>query len=146
MKRVTFAAAAVAAATALCGVVLAQSDAAGDVAAGAQSAQIERGRYLVHEASMCVQCHSPRDRQGDLDESRLLTGGAIPFKAPWPGAQRWAFQAPNLRNALGYTEQEWVTFLTTGVRPSGDMPRPPMPPYRMTADDAQAIYAYLQSL
>jgi mono/diheme cytochrome c family protein len=109
-------------------------------------AQIERGRYLVHEASMCVQCHSPRDRRGELDQSRLLTGGAIPFKSPWPGARRWAFQAPNLRNALGYTETEWIHFLTTGIRRSGDMPRPPMPPYRMTAADSAAIFAYLKSL
>lgn len=107
--------------------------------------QIERGRYLVHESAMCVQCHSPRDRRGELDESRLLTGGPIPFKSPWPGARRWAFQAPNLRNVLGYTETEWIHFLGTGIRPSGDRPRPPMPPYRMNAEDAAAIYAYLKS-
>ncbi len=107
---------------------------------------VERGRYLVHEAALCVQCHSPRDRRGELDTSRLLTGGAIPFKSPWTGARRWAFQAPNLRNALGYTEEEWVRFLGTGVRRSGDTPRPPMPPYRLSEQDARAIYEYLKSL
>lgn len=106
---------------------------------------VERGGYLANHVAMCVQCHSPRDRSGELEGERLFTGGAIPVESPFR-APRWAFHAPNLRHVPGYTEEQFVTLLTTGIRPSGDEPRSPMPPYRMNEDDAAAIYAYLRSL
>lgn len=113
-----------------------------DVAAA--DSRIEHGRYLVHEVAMCVQCHSPRDRRGVLIEERLLEGGPIPFKNPFQGA-RWAFEAPHIANLVGYTEEEVVHLLTQGIRRTGDRPAAPMPPFRMTREDAQAIWAYLQS-
>jgi hypothetical protein len=106
---------------------------------------VERGRYLVHQASMCVQCHSPRDRQGELKTDRLLTGGSVPVTNPYEGA-RWAFHAPNLIRAPGYTEAEFLRLLQTGIRPDGTRPRSPMPPYRMSEGDARAIYLYLNSI
>jgi hypothetical protein len=39
-----------------------------------------------------------------------------------------------------------VTFLETGKRPDGSMPRPPMPPYRFSHEDAPAITAYLLAM
>ncbi len=45
---------------------------------------IERGRYLVHNVAMCVQCHSPRDENGELIETALLTGAPMPVKSPFP--------------------------------------------------------------
>jgi len=39
-----------------------------------------------------------------------------------------------------------VTLLTTGVWRDGKRPRPPMPQFRMTQQDAQAVVAYLKSL
>ena len=45
-----------------------------------------------------------------------------------------------------YTEAQLAAFLQTGKRPDGSMARPPMPPYRMSASDAQAVAAYLKSL
>ena len=55
------------------------SQPATDVAAPARpapSGEVERGRYLVHHVAMCVQCHSPRDRYGELEQNRLLRGAS----------------------------------------------------------------------
>jgi hypothetical protein len=39
------------------------------------------------------------------------------------------------------------TLLTTGIwPPSGEAPLMPMPPFRLSEDDAHAIIAYLKSL
>ncbi|MEM9407094.1 MAG: cytochrome c [Acidobacteriota bacterium] len=108
------------------------------------SAQIERGRYLVHNASMCVQCHSPRDRFGELKTNRLLSGGAVPVKSPFAGP-RWAFMAPNLRNLPGYSKEDFLLLMETGRKMDGTMPRLPMPPFRFSTEDAEAIYAYLKT-
>ena len=146
MTRSTFAAALVCAAALFLGLGLAgaQTEPA-DVDTAASSSQIARGEYLVHSASMCVQCHSPRDRFGELREDRLLTGGAVPVKSPYAGP-RWAFQAPNLRKLPGYAKEDFLQLMQTGKRTDGTMPRLPMPPFRLSADDAEAVYAYLKSL
>lgn len=34
----------------------------------------------------------------------------------------------------------------TGAKPSGQQPLPPMPPYRLSKDEALAMVAYLRSL
>ena len=105
---------------------------------------VERGRYLVHDVAMCVQCHSPRDRRGELRTDRLLTGGPVPVSSPYDGP-RWAFHAPNLLGVPGYTEEQFVTLMTSGERPDGTMPRGPMPPFRMTERDARDVWQYLKA-
>ncbi|HVS14086.1 MAG TPA: cytochrome c [Thermoanaerobaculia bacterium] len=111
----------------------------------APSPEVERGRYLVHDVAMCVQCHSQRDRRGELLPDRLLEGGPVPVASPFAGP-RWAFTAPNLRRAPGYDEEELVRLLTRGITRLGGVPRGPMPPFRMTDEDARAVWAYLRSL
>ncbi|MBI5424207.1 MAG: c-type cytochrome [Opitutae bacterium] len=34
----------------------------------------------------------------------------------------------------------------TGVKPDGSMPRPPMPQFRLSEEDARAVVAYLRAL
>jgi mono/diheme cytochrome c family protein len=109
------------------------------------SGDIERGKYLVHDVALCVQCHSPRDENGRLFETRLLTGARIPLASPFAG-QPWAYQAPNIRGMTGYTEQEGIRLLTEGVTRGGTPPRPPMLRFHMSRDDARAVVAYLKSL
>jgi mono/diheme cytochrome c family protein len=45
---------------------------------------IQRGEYLVRHVAMCVQCHTPRDPQGRLDETHLLQGASMPVPSPFP--------------------------------------------------------------
>jgi hypothetical protein len=47
----------------------------------------------------------------------------------------------------GYTSENLVHFLMTDERPNGMPPvLPPMPPYRMTREDAEATVAYIRTL
>jgi mono/diheme cytochrome c family protein len=108
-------------------------------------AQIEHGRYLVHEVARCVQCHSPRTDDGTLIESRLLQGAPIPLKSPYPN-QVWAYRSPQIAGLPGWTNQEIMTLLMTGARPNGRYPRLPMQRFHMTQKDAAAVVAYLRSL
>jgi hypothetical protein len=107
--------------------------------------KVERGRYLVHHVAMCAECHTPRDAEGRLIPEKLLEGEAIPVASPFPES-RWAFRAPRLAGLPGYTKADGVRLLTKGVAPSGRSPLPPMPPFRMSKDDAEAVVEYLRSL
>jgi len=105
-----------------------------------------RGKYLVMHVAMCVQCHTPRDQQGELDQSRLLQGAPMPLESPFP-LQTWAFEAPKIAGLPGgWTEEDLIQLLQTGRGPRGMTPRLPMPPFRMTQEDAAAVAAYLKSL
>lgn len=107
--------------------------------------QLQRGQYLVEHVAMCVQCHTPRNAQGELDRMRLLQGAPIPVPAPFPMSQ-WAFEAPKIAGLPGWMAGDAERLLQTGRSASGYVPRPPMPPFRMTQEDAAAVVAYLKSL
>ena len=106
---------------------------------------IARGEYLANRVAMCVQCHSARDASGAITDSTKFRGGAIPFKSPWP-ASEWAYQAPTLAGLPGFTDEQIVEILTLGRATGRQTPRSPMPPFRMSPEDAKAIAAYLRSL
>lgn len=55
----------------------------------AQSAEWNRGAYLVQGLGHCAACHSPRDALGGVNATRSFSGGAMP-------AQGWV--APSLRS------------------------------------------------
>jgi len=107
--------------------------------------QLQRGQYLVEHVAMCVQCHTPRNAQGELDRTRLLQGAPIPVPAPFPMSP-WAFEAPKIAGLPGWMPEDAVRLLQTGQSARGYVPRPPMPPFRMTQEDAAAVVAYLKSL
>jgi len=108
-------------------------------------ASIERGRYLTHDVAMCVQCHSPRDERGRLLEGREFLGAPMPIRSPYASVQ-FAFSAPNLREMARSSPDSVVRLLQTGIDRNGKPPDLPMPPFRMTAEDAQSIVLYLRSL
>ena len=108
--------------------------------------QVARGEYLARSVSMCVQCHTPHDRAGKLLESKLFTGQAMPFTSPWPDGPKWAFRAPALVRLPGWSVEDFVELLMTGHRPDGRRPASPMPEFRFSRQDAEAIAAYLKSL
>lgn len=112
--------------------------------AEAQPAAGSRGEYIVHHLAMCVQCHSPRNREGELVESELLQGARIPLASPW--REPWALAAPQIAGLPGFTDEQMITLLRTGRRPDGTAPMAPMPSFRMTAADAAAVVSYLRAL
>jgi len=117
------------------------------LASGVASAQqrAERGEYLAVRVAMCVQCHTPRDESGTLLLTRLFEGARVPVTSPFPGTQ-WATQAPALAGLAAVRREDLISILTVGTRVDGRTPRPPMPPFRLSRDDAEAIADYFASL
>ena len=58
----------------------------------------------------------------------------------------WAYRAPNLAGLPGWTKADLVKLLTTGRSPSGTKPRAPMPPFKMSIEDASAVASYLKAV
>jgi mono/diheme cytochrome c family protein len=113
--------------------------------AAAPQEQVARGSYLVGQVAMCVQCHTPRDADGNLDRARLLKGAPMPVRSPFAN-QTWAFAAPAVAGLPGWTAEDALRLLTAGRRLSGYTPKRPMPPFRLLREDAEAIVAYLHTL
>ncbi len=118
--------------------------AGGATLSAADAALVERGRYLVHDVAMCIDCHSPRGEKGAFLAGKHLTGAALEFAATVP--MPLAPYAPNLAGLENFTAAEAVKFFMTGERPNGMPTLPPMPAYRMKREDAEAVAAYLKSL
>jgi mono/diheme cytochrome c family protein len=114
-------------------------------AAQDKSAQVERGKYLVEQVARCGDCHSPVNEKGEPIPGKELRGGALMFK-PMTPIPVWADKAPNIAGLRGWDEDAAIKFLMTGIA-YNDLPaRPPMPPYRLNREDAEAIVAFLKSL
>jgi mono/diheme cytochrome c family protein len=107
---------------------------------------ISRGKYLVERVAMCIQCHTPRNQTGELLETRYLQGGPVPVSAPPNFRIDWAYKAPAIAGLPGYTIQDGIKLLTEGITPDGRVPKAPMPKFRLTRADAEAIVTYLKSL
>lgn len=106
---------------------------------------VARGQYIAHHVAMCVECHSPRDENGNLIQSRLFKGAPMPVSAPPYPSVPWAFQAPDIAGLVGYDNVE--QFLMTGIVPRTGKPAlRPMPPFKMNQEDADAVVAYLRSI
>ena len=71
----------------------------------------------------------------ELEEVRQMSDGRpIADWAPWVGA---------IAGLENYTDAEAVRLFTTGMTPLESPLRPPMPEYRMSTEDAEAVVAYL---
>jgi mono/diheme cytochrome c family protein len=118
----------------------------GDGQTSPQDAEIlARGEYLVQGVAMCQECHTPRDAEGELIPEQLLMGASMPVLPP-AFVERWGRRAPAIAGLPGYTDDEAVRLLTEGITSRGTVPRPPMPQYRFSDEDARAVVAYLMSL
>lgn len=107
--------------------------------------QIKRGKYLVEEVARCTECHTPRDSQGNLDNSRALQGAPV-WIVPVHPDHNWAQQAPPLAGFAAYTEADGEAVLEKGQGLNGEVIRPPMHIYHLNHEDAVAIIAYLKSV
>jgi Cytochrome c len=113
--------------------------------------RIERGRYLAHHVSVCMDCHSKRDFSkfsGPLTEGTLGMGGDVFDQAlGLPGT----FIARNITPSgiSRYTDGELYRTITTGVSKEGVALFPLMPfSYygRMDREDIYDIIAYIRSI
>lgn len=107
-------------------------------------ALLARGDYLVNGVVLCGDCHTPMGPEGP-DQTRRLQGGpnmTVPT-VPMP----WGDVVPSIAGIPEhFTEEQFISFLQTGVRPDGSHPRPPMPGYRLNEEDARAVAAYIKTL
>jgi Cytochrome c len=110
-----------------------------------QAKLIAHGKYLVTRIAGCGDCHSPHDQRGQEIAGRELMGSVLDFQPihPVPG---WVAAAPPIAGLEGWTRVEAVRFLMTGVDRSNKHAGPPMPQYRFSRSDAEAVVAYRKSL
>ncbi|MFN3437383.1 MAG: c-type cytochrome [Acidovorax sp.] len=112
-----------------------------------QTAEYNRGAYLVNGLGHCTACHTPRNALGATTEAKAFTGGLIPV-------QNW--YAPALNAAAEAGVKEWATedvvaLLKTGVAPHGSVLGPMAEvvfrsTQYLTDADARAMAVYLQAL
>jgi mono/diheme cytochrome c family protein len=118
-------------------------------AASAAETQVERGKYLV-TITGCNDCHTPGALLGKPDFSRTLGGSDVGFGIPGVGVFVGQNLTPDKETGLGgWTTDQIIAAITKGERPDGRKLFPVMPwpaLANLTADDAQAIVAYLKSL
>jgi mono/diheme cytochrome c family protein len=109
------------------------------------SSNANHGAYLAEHALMCIQCHSPREESGNLIPSQFFMGAPIPVTPPSWGRD-WALVAPRIAGIPGYAGKDALRLLTQGIARTGAQPRPPMPPFRLSDQDAHDIYSFLISI
>ncbi|OQW58764.1 MAG: alkylated DNA repair protein [Proteobacteria bacterium SG_bin9] len=109
-----------------------------------QSAEWNRGAYLVNGWGHCAECHSPRNPLGGIVASQRYAGG------PNPEGEGWV---PNItQKRLGsWREKDFAYFLETGETPDGDttggvMAKVIRNTAQLTPADRQAMAVYLKSL
>src|SRR5688572_30822069 len=113
--------------------------------------RIERGKYLAHSVTICMDCHAIRDWSkfsGPPTEGTLGKGGdRFDQTVGLPGV----YYAKNITpfGIQRYTDGELFRIITTGVNKDGKAIFPLMPyPYygRMDREDIYSIIAYVRSL
>jgi len=114
-------------------------------AAAASGSPVARGQYIVEGVAMCGTCHTPRLPNGQLDRSRWLAGGSVPYM-PAQRTADWPTVAPRLAGLPPASNDAMVTLLTTGIWTTGQQLRDPMPKFHMTRADAEAVVAYLKTV
>ena len=109
-----------------------------------QSAQWNRGAYLVNGPGHCAECHSPRNILGAIKSGERFAGG------PSPDGQGGV---PNItqQKLKDWTVKDIVTTLTTGMTADADFVGGTMVEVvrntaQLSAADREAIAVYLKSL
>jgi mono/diheme cytochrome c family protein len=117
----------------------------------AQSAQWNRGAYLVNGPGHCAECHSPRNWLGAIVDSERFAGGPAPDgKGSVPnitptGLRDWG------DDHVAWSQKDIASFLADGMNPAGDYAGGTMAEVirnisQLSAADREAIAAYIVSL
>lgn len=117
------------------------------VVASLQTAEYNRGAYLVNGLGHCTACHTPRNALGATSDAQAFSGGLIPV-------QNWYAPALNAAAEAGVKEwpvQDVVALLKTGTAPHGSVMGPMAEvvfrsTQYLTDADARAMAVYLQDL
>ncbi len=109
------------------------------------SPKAARGKYPVENVGLCQDCHTPRNERGEYVREKWLQGSELFFKplAPIPG---WTTKSPAIAGLPNWTDEQAQKFFTTGIAPDGSHANPPMPEFRFSREDANAVIVYLRSL
>lgn len=107
-----------------------------------QSAEWNRGRYLVDSVAHCSACHTPRNSVGAEDSSVALTGAEI---------NGWYAPALAGEGARGWTKPQLATYLSTGFSrahgaAAGPMGETVVNLAKVAPEDISAIATYVSSL
>ena len=113
-----------------------------------QSAEWNRGAYLVKAVAHCGECHTPRTWLGGLDRDRAFNGGTL----AGPGAKHAPNITPDAKDGIGkWSVGDITALLRTGITPQGDVVSAPMSEVvegtaKLTDGDRKAIATYLKTL
>jgi mono/diheme cytochrome c family protein len=113
-----------------------------------QTAEWNRGRYLVNAAAHCGECHTPRTLTGGLDRSLWLAGSR-----DGPEGELAPNITPDRKTGIGdWSTNDMIWYLETGLKPDGDDTQGLMSEViehgysKMDQADLRAIAVYLKSL
>lgn len=109
-----------------------------------QSAQWNRGAYLVNGPGHCAECHSPRNALGGIDAGKRFSGG--------PNPEGKGF-IPNITQARlkSWSVSDIASLLSDGLTPEGDSVGGSMTPVikntsQLSKEDREAMATYIKSL
>jgi mono/diheme cytochrome c family protein len=116
-----------------------------------QSAQWNRGAYLVNGPGHCAECHSPRNVLGGIVDGQRFAGGPAPDGKGWvpnitpAGLGHWG------DDKIAWSEKDIANFLDDGMNPAGDYAGGGMADViantsQLSAADRAAIATYIASL
>jgi mono/diheme cytochrome c family protein len=111
---------------------------------GTQSAQWNRGAYLVNGPGHCAECHSPRNALGGIEAGKRFSGG--------PNPEGKGF-IPNITQARlkSWSASDIASLLSDGLTPDGDSVGGSMTPVikntsQLSKEDREAMAVYIKSL
>jgi mono/diheme cytochrome c family protein len=114
----------------------------------AQSAEINRGAYIVQALAHCGECHTPRNAMGGLETSRALAG-----TPDGPEGERVPNITPHPDTGIGkWSAGDVADLLKEGMAPDGDFVGGSMGEVvrnttgKLSGDDLKAVVAYLKAV
>jgi mono/diheme cytochrome c family protein len=120
---------------------------------GSNTAQVERGRYIMNTLGACTFCHTPLNPDGTRDNTRLFAGVDCLFDTDPATDGSGCVSSRNLTNdatgLMNATATQIKDAFRNGHRTDGKTLAPIMPYWifhNMTDDDADSIVAYLRTV